>query len=61
MRTRKTLAILSAGLILACCGMLYIIMDLTFFPPGQGSKLSINDVSVSDINICKSVINYNLW
>lgn len=43
MRTRKTLAILSAGLILACCGMLYIIMDLTFFPPGQGSKLSIND------------------
>lgn len=43
MRTRKTLAIISAGLILACCVMIYLIMDLTLFPPGQGSKLSVND------------------
>lgn len=50
MRTRKTLAIISAGLILACCVMIYLIMDLTLFPPGQGSKLSVNDVSYS-INI----------
>ena len=45
MRTRKILAFLSAGLILACCIMMYLIMDLTIFPPGQGSKLSVKDVS----------------
>ncbi|XP_076234440.1 alpha-mannosidase 2 isoform X2 [Calliopsis andreniformis] len=43
MRTRKTFAILGAGLILACCVMIYLMMDLTLFPPGQGSKLSMND------------------
>lgn len=44
MRTRKTIAILGVGLILACCVMIYLMMDLTLFPPGQGPKLSINDV-----------------
>lgn len=43
MRTRKTIAILGVGLILACCAMIYLMMDLTLFPPGQDSKLSIND------------------
>ncbi|OAD56881.1 Alpha-mannosidase 2 [Eufriesea mexicana] len=43
MRIRKTLAILSTGLILACCILTYLIMDLTLFSPGQGSKLSVND------------------
>lgn len=46
MRTRKTIAILGVGLILACCVMIYLMMDLTLFPPGQGQKLSINDVSL---------------
>lgn len=45
MRTRKTIAILGVGLILACCVMIYLMMDLTLFPPGQDSKLSVNDVS----------------
>ncbi|XP_076638060.1 alpha-mannosidase 2 [Colletes latitarsis] len=43
MRTRKTFAILGAGLILACCIMIYLMMDLALFPPGQASKLSVND------------------
>ena len=43
MRTRKTFAILGAGLILACCVMIYLMMDLALFPSGQGSKLSVND------------------
>ncbi|XP_076283796.1 alpha-mannosidase 2 [Lasioglossum baleicum] len=43
MRTRKTFAILGAGLILACCVMIYLMMDLALFPPGQGPKLSVND------------------
>ncbi|KAG7204018.1 hypothetical protein KM043_001880 [Ampulex compressa] len=43
MKARKIVAILGAGLILACCVMIYLMMDLTFFPPGQGNKLSIND------------------
>lgn len=55
MRTRKILAFLSAGLILACCIMMYLIMDLTIFPPGQGSKLSVKDVSHSMMRI-----GYNL-
>lgn len=46
MRTRKTLAILGAGLILICCIMMYLMMDLALFPTGQGSKLSVNDVSL---------------
>jgi len=45
MRTRKTIAILGVGLILACCVMIYLMMDLTLFPPGQGSKLSMSNVS----------------
>lgn len=45
MRTRRTIAILGVGLILACCVMIYLMMDLTLFPPGQDSKLSINNVS----------------
>lgn len=49
MRIRKTLAILSTGLILACCILTYLIMDLTLFSPGQGSKLSVNDVSLLNI------------
>lgn len=43
MRTRRTIAILGVGLILACCVMIYLMMDLTLFPPGQDSKLSINN------------------
>ncbi|XP_015178197.1 PREDICTED: alpha-mannosidase 2 [Polistes dominula] len=43
MKTRKTLAILGAGLILACCLMTYLMMDLTFFPPGQDTKLSMHN------------------
>jgi len=45
MRTRKTIAILGAGLILACCAMIYLMMDLTLLPPGQGPKLSMSNVS----------------
>lgn len=47
MRTRpvRTMAILGVGLILACCVMIYLMMDLTLFPPGQDAKLSMNDVS----------------
>jgi len=45
MRTRKTIAILGVGLILACCIMIYLMMDLTLFPSGQNSKFSMNDVS----------------
>lgn len=43
MRTRKTFAILGAGLIVACCIMIYLMMDLTLFPHGQESKLSVNN------------------
>ncbi|XP_078037756.1 alpha-mannosidase 2 isoform X1 [Augochlora pura] len=43
MRTRKTFAILGAGLILGGCVMIYLMMDLVLFPPGQGPKLSVND------------------
>ncbi|XP_015433271.1 PREDICTED: alpha-mannosidase 2 [Dufourea novaeangliae] len=43
MKTRKIFAILGAGLILACCVMMYLMMDLALFPPGQGAKLSVND------------------
>jgi len=52
MRTRKTIAILGVGLILACCIMIYLMMDLTLFPPGQNSKFSMNDVSYNNIVLC---------
>lgn len=49
MRTRRTIAILGVGLILACCVMIYLMMDLTLLPSGQGPKLSMSNVSLSDI------------
>lgn len=48
MRTRRTIAILGVGLILACCVMIYLMMDLTLLPPGQGPKLSMSDVSLGN-------------
>ncbi|XP_066584958.1 alpha-mannosidase 2 [Prorops nasuta] len=43
MRTRKTIAIFGAGLIFACCVMIYLMMDLTLFPLGHGTKQSVNE------------------
>lgn len=57
MRTRKTFAILGAGLILACCVMIYLMMDLALFPSGQGSKLSVNDVSLLEIYCARNGIS----
>lgn len=48
MRTRRTMAILGVGLILACCVMIYLMMDLTLLPPGQGPKLSMSNVRLGD-------------
>ncbi|XP_012273774.1 alpha-mannosidase 2 [Orussus abietinus] len=43
MRARKTLAIFGAGLLVACCVMIYLMLDLTVFPQGQNTKLSVKD------------------
>ena len=45
MKTRKTVAILGAGLILACCVMIYLMLDVTLFPLGHNFKTSVKDVS----------------
>lgn len=47
MRTRKTLAILGAGLILACCVMIYLMLDLTLFPQDHVAKLNVKNVRIS--------------
>lgn len=46
MRARKTLAFLGAGLVLAACVMLYLMIDLMLYPNDHGSKLPLKDVSV---------------
>ncbi|XP_015588290.1 alpha-mannosidase 2 [Cephus cinctus] len=43
MRTRKTLAVLGAGIILACCVIIYLMLDLTLFPPDHDVRISIKD------------------
>lgn len=45
MRIRKTFAALGAGLMLACCVMIYLMLDVTLFPHGHDLKNSINEVS----------------
>lgn len=42
----KLFAVLGAVLILACCAMMYLMLDPTLFPKGRSEKLSIEDVSI---------------
>ncbi|XP_063991521.1 alpha-mannosidase 2 [Diachasmimorpha longicaudata] len=39
----KLFAVLGAGGILACCLMMYLLLDLTFSPRGKAQKLAIED------------------
>lgn len=44
MKTRKAFAVLGTGLILACCVMIYLMLDVTLFPYGHEIN-SVNEVS----------------
>lgn len=46
MKARKLFAALGAGLILACCVMIYLMLDVTLFPQSRGSKSNVKDVSI---------------
>lgn len=62
MRTRKTIAVLGVGLILACCVMIYLMMDLIFFSPSdQGSKLFMNDVSFDYITLHLIELRFSMY
>ncbi|OXU30485.1 hypothetical protein TSAR_013555 [Trichomalopsis sarcophagae] len=43
MKARKLFAALGAGLILACCVMIYLMLDVTLFPQSRGSKSNVKD------------------
>lgn len=45
MKARKLFAALGVGLILACCTMTYMLVDVTLFHESRSSKSNVNDVS----------------
>lgn len=46
MKIRKIIAALVAGLLIACCVMIYLMLDVTLFPLGHEFKNSVKDVRI---------------
>ncbi|XP_014204163.1 alpha-mannosidase 2 [Copidosoma floridanum] len=43
MKAKKLFAALGAGLLVACCIMIYLILDVTFLPQNRGTKTNFQD------------------
>ncbi|KAL7296620.1 hypothetical protein TKK_0010040 [Trichogramma kaykai] len=43
MKARKLFAALGAGMIFACCIMIYLMLDVTLFPQGRNAKSDVKD------------------